>query len=111
MKGYAGKIASIDLSKHKIKVDDLDEGVSRKYLGGKGLGAYLLYTALKPHTDPLDPNNILIFVTGPLTGTTFPAVSRSGVITRSPLTGTFLFLFRWLFRHAAEAGWTGRNRH
>jgi len=90
LKGYAGKIASIDLSKHKVKVDDLDEGVARKYLGGKGLGAYMLYTAFKPHTDPLDPNNILIFVTGPLAGTTFPAVSRSGVITRSPLTGTFL---------------------
>ncbi|MBW2206487.1 MAG: aldehyde ferredoxin oxidoreductase family protein, partial [Deltaproteobacteria bacterium] len=41
-------------------------------------------------TDPLGPGNILIFVTGPLTGTTFPTASRSGVITKSPLTGTFL---------------------
>jgi aldehyde:ferredoxin oxidoreductase len=88
--GYAGKIAWIDLSKEHVEIKDLDEGVARKYLGGKGLGAYLLYTHFKPHTDPLDAGNMLIFVTGPLVGTTFPAVSRSGVITRSPLTGTFL---------------------
>jgi aldehyde:ferredoxin oxidoreductase len=88
--GYAGKIAWIDLSKQSVEIKDLDEGMARKYLGGKGLGAYLLYTHFKPHTDPLHSDNMLIFVTGPLVGTTFPAVSRSGVITRSPLTGTFL---------------------
>lgn len=90
LSGYAGKIGWIDLSKGTVKVQDLEEDIARKYLGGKGLGAYLLYRHLKPNTDPLDPENIMIFVTGPLTGTNFPAVSRSGVITRSPLTGTFL---------------------
>ena len=90
LSGYAGKIGWIDLTEKTTEVQDLDEGVARKYLGGKGLGAYLLYKHLKAHTDPYDPENLLIFVTGPLTGTTFPAVSRSGVITRSPMTGTFL---------------------
>lgn len=88
--GYAGKIGWIDLSKGSIEIQDLEEKIARKYLGGKGLGAYLLYKHLKANTDPFDPENIMIFVTGPLTGTSFPAVSRSGVVTRSPMTGTFL---------------------
>lgn len=88
--GYAGKIAWIDLTEGRVSVEELGEGIARKYLGGKGLGAYLLYRSLSPHTDPYDPHNNLIFITGPLTGTTFPAVSRSAVITKSPMTGTFL---------------------
>jgi aldehyde:ferredoxin oxidoreductase len=90
MEGYTGKIAWIDLTKGSVKVEELEEALARKYLGGKGLGAYLLYQNLSPNTHPYDPNNQLIFITGPLTGTTFPAVSRSAVITRSPMTGTFL---------------------
>jgi len=80
----------IDLTRGTVRVEGLKEDIARKYLGGKGLGAYFLYQYLKPNTDPYDPENILIFVTGPLVGTNFPAVSRSGVITRSPMTGTFL---------------------
>ncbi len=88
--GYAGKIARIDLSAREVQVEALEEALARKYLGGKGLGAYLLYEHLKPLTAPYDPDNILIFITGPLTGTNFPAVSRSAVVTKSPMTGTFL---------------------
>ena len=90
LNGYAGNIARINLTEGAISVQELEEAIAKKYLGGKGLGAYLLYNHLKPHTDPYDPQNILIFITGPLTGTSFPAVSRSAVITRSPMTGTFL---------------------
>jgi len=90
MYGYAGKIACIDLTTGKIDAEDLPEDIARKYLGGKGLGAYLLYTRLKPHTDPYAPENILIFAAGPITGTSFPCSGRGAVITRSPLTGTFL---------------------
>ncbi len=90
LSGYAGSIAWVDLTERNVRVEELGEGIARKYLGGKGLGAYLLYCSLNPHIHPYDPENKLIFVTGPLTGTTFPAVSRSGVITRSPMTGTFL---------------------
>lgn len=90
LKGYAGRVAWIDLTDGTLSVQKLEEALAKKYLGGKGLGAYLLYSHLKPHTDPYDPDNILIFITGPLTGTSFPAVSRSAVVTKSPLTGTFL---------------------
>ena len=82
--GYAGKIGWINLTNNKIEVKELEEGIARKYLGGKGLGAYLLYTYLEGNTDPYTPENIMIFVTGPLTGTSFPAVSRSGVIQNLP---------------------------
>ena len=84
MKGYMGKIARIDLMSGKASIEELKEEVARKYLGGKGLGAHLLYHSLKPHTEPCDPGNILIFAAGPLTGTSFPTASRGAVITRSP---------------------------
>ena len=90
MKGYAGKVAYIDLTESKVRVETLKEEVARKYLGGKGLGAYLLYKLLKPKTDPYDQGNVLIFVSGPLAGTPFPCSGRAGVVTRSPMTGTFL---------------------
>lgn len=90
LSGYTGSIAWVDLTGGSVRVDELGEGIARKYLGGKGLGAYLLYRSLNPHIHPYDPDNKLIFITGPLTGTPFPAVSRSGVITKSPMTGTFL---------------------
>lgn len=88
--GYAGKIAWIDLTEGRCRVEELEEGIAQKYIGGKGLGAYFLLKNMRPNIDPYNPENILIFITGPLTGTTFPAVSRSAVITKSPMTGTFL---------------------
>ncbi len=90
MRGYAGKIAYIDLTEKRVQIEELTEGTARKFLGGKGLGAHLLYRHLKPGTDPYDPDNILIFVSGPITGTSFPCSGRGAVITRSPMTGTFL---------------------
>jgi aldehyde:ferredoxin oxidoreductase len=91
MSGYtAGSIAWVDLTSGEVRTEALQEHVVRKYLGGKGLGAYLLYRHLKPHTDPYASENLLIFDTGPLTGTTFPCSGRGAVITRSPMTGTFL---------------------
>jgi aldehyde:ferredoxin oxidoreductase len=62
----------------------------RKFLGGKGLGALLLFNNLGVSVDPLSSENVLIFLTGPLTGSSFPSASRGVVVTKSPLTGTFL---------------------
>jgi aldehyde:ferredoxin oxidoreductase len=90
MKGYAGKIAHINLTEKKVRTEDLPEDTARKYLGGKGLGAYLLYRLMKPGTDPFDPDNVLIFASGPINGTSIPCSGRGAVITRSPMTGTFL---------------------
>ena len=87
--GYAGKILRIDLSDVKISNEPLNMELARKFIGGKGLFGKILFDELTPRIDPLSPENMLIFATGPLTGTLAPS-NRAVVITKSPLTGTFL---------------------
>ncbi len=85
-----GRLLQIDLSDKKISEIDINEDIVKRFLGAKGLGAYLLYTMLKPQTDPLSSDNILMFLNGPLTGTSFPTSGRTTVVTKSPLTGLYL---------------------
>ncbi len=87
--GYAGKYLRIDLSQRRIEVEKLDEGVARKYWGGRGWGAYLLLKELKGGTDPFSPENKVLFLTGPLQGTLTPYAPKFVVITKSALSGTF----------------------
>lgn len=88
--GYFCKLIEIDLSTEEIKFIDLQEDVLRKYIGGSGLGAKLLYESTDSQTEPLSPENVLIFTTGPLTGTKTFSSDRYEVITKSPLTGIYL---------------------
>ncbi|UCC33250.1 MAG: aldehyde ferredoxin oxidoreductase family protein, partial [Candidatus Bathyarchaeota archaeon] len=88
--GYVGKILRVDLSHKKTSSEDLNTQWARMFIGGKGLGAKYLFEELKPNTDPLSPENVMIIMTGPLTGTTAPCASRYAVLTKSPLTGAFL---------------------
>jgi aldehyde:ferredoxin oxidoreductase len=90
MNGWTGKILWIDLSVESAWVEDLDDLVLNQFLGGRGLGAYLVYTRVPPLSEPLSPENILAFCTGPLTGITVPTGGRSSMSTLSPLTGTIL---------------------
>jgi len=85
---FAGKFLHVDLSKGSIKKQDLDPNFARKYLGGKGFGARLLYNLVPPKLDPFSPRNAVIFCTGPLTGTMAPT-NRYCIVTKSPLTGLF----------------------
>lgn len=87
MYGYMGKILEINLTDREILVLDLDEDMARKYIGGSGLGARLLYDMTDGDTDPLGEENVLIFMTGPFTGTRIPTSGRHAVVTKSPLTG------------------------
>ncbi len=87
--GYLGKILRVDLTKGEFKDTFYDEDTLRKYLGGSGLGARILYDETGPETDPLGPDNLLIFLTGPIEGTKMPNAGRYEVITRSPLTGSY----------------------
>lgn len=80
----------IDLSSNSISFKKIDDCFYRTYLGGKGLGIVLLLNNLSPSTDPLSEGNKLIFLTGPLTASGFPCASRGVMVTKSPLTGTFL---------------------
>ena len=86
MKGICGKLLEIDLSSGKNKIITLKKETFEKYLGGRGLGIRLLYDMLPPKTDPLSPDNLLFFLTGPLTGTFVTGSSKFVVITKSPLT-------------------------
>jgi len=88
--GYMGKNLQVDLAKREIKITDLNEEWARMFIGGKGLGAKLLYESVEPGLDPLAPENPLIFITGPLTATLAPTSGRWAVVTKSPHTGIFL---------------------
>ncbi len=88
MYGWMGKALEVDLTSKTIKEFDIGEDILKDYIGGRGLEARFIYDRLKPHIDPLSPDNLLIFSTGPLTGTTAPTPGRSSMTTKSPLTNT-----------------------
>jgi aldehyde:ferredoxin oxidoreductase len=85
--GYVGKIGFVNLSNGEIREQELDEKIARDFIGGHGLGARILFEMQKGGVDPLGPDNVLGFVTGPLTGTPVPTGSRYMVVCKSPLTG------------------------
>jgi aldehyde:ferredoxin oxidoreductase len=85
--GYAGKIAFIDLTKGDIQTETLDEKLARDFIGGQGLGARILFERQKKGVDPLGPESMLGFTTGPLTGTKTPTGGRYMAVCKSPLTG------------------------
>ena len=88
--GYTGKILDVDLTSATLSETELDRTLAKNYMGGKGFGARILYDQLPPHCDPLSPENILVFATGPLTGTLAPSSGRFEVCTKSPATGLWL---------------------
>jgi aldehyde:ferredoxin oxidoreductase len=88
MYGWSGKTVTIDLSGGRISETETDSGILRSYIGGRGLGVKLYCDAIDPDIDPLSPENILIFATGPLTGTPAPLSGRHAMVSKSPLTGT-----------------------
>lgn len=87
--GYMGKLLFVDLTKGKITEESIPESVYRDFIGGIGLGARILYERMKPGAEPMGPDNMLGFVTGPCTGTLAPPSGRYMVVCKSPLTGTW----------------------
>ena len=85
--GYAGRIGFVNLSTGEVKEEKLDEKLARDFIGGYGLGVRVLLERQKAGVDPLGPENILGFITGPLTGTPVPTGSRYTTVCKSPLTG------------------------
>ncbi len=85
--GYAGKIGFVDLTTDEIKIETLDEGLARDFIGGQGIGARILFERQKKGVDPLGPESYLGFTTGPLTGTKVPTGGRYMAVCKSPLTG------------------------
>ncbi len=88
MNGYTGEMLRINLSSESIKTEELDMDLAEQFLGGRGLGVKILYDELEPKTDPLSPDNKMIFTTGPVTGTSTPTAGRYVLVSKSPISHT-----------------------
>jgi aldehyde:ferredoxin oxidoreductase len=86
-RGYRERILWVDLSSGDLREEKPDERLLHDFIGGYGLGARMLYTRQKGGADALGPENILGFLTGPLTGTPATFAGRYGIVGKSPLTG------------------------
>lgn len=90
MTGWCEKVLDIDLDTRSYKTYPLDMEMARLFIGGRGLGARMLWDLVGPGVDALSPENVLIFTAGPLTATGYQTSNRFSVSTKSPLTGTIL---------------------
>jgi aldehyde:ferredoxin oxidoreductase len=88
--GYTGRILEIDVTTKKTFISATTIKDCKEFIGAKGLGAKILYETLPKNTDPLSPDNLLLFTTGPLTGTRIQTSGRGTIVTKSPLTGLYL---------------------
>lgn len=86
-KGYMGKVLDVDLSTGKTSEYPISDKDREMFLGGRFISTKILWDELKPGTDPLSPENLLIVMTSPLTGTGAPSSSRYDISSKSPLTG------------------------
>ncbi len=87
MGGYRNKILEVDLSNSKMDLTDISDDDKKRFIGGSGVAAKLFLDRFNINADPLSPDNPLIVMNGPLTGTTLPGTSRFAVCGKSPLTG------------------------
>lgn len=96
--GFRNRVARVDLTRGKVSYEPLDQDDVGKYVGGRGLGAKYVFDN-GPTVDPLSPRNLLVFMTGPLSGTDVNLSGRIAVCTKSPLTGTIV--------DSHHGGWSG----
>ena len=89
MKGWTGRLLRVDLTKGKAVHMEYSEELARKFIGGRGLAVKLLWDELRPGTDPLGPDNMLIFAGGPYAGLPTVNSGKMVVAAKSPLTGGY----------------------
>jgi len=89
MHSIAGKVAWIDLSNRVIKVESTEK--YQKYIGGRGVGSYLVFKEVPTNSHPLSPENIITFNTGPLTGTLAPSAGRINISSKNVATNGISF--------------------
>jgi aldehyde:ferredoxin oxidoreductase len=87
--GWTGVFLNVDLSRSKAVAETYDANLALNFIGGRGFATKILWDALKPGTDPLSPENKLIFAAGPLTGFGLPNSGKFVVAAKSPLTGSY----------------------
>jgi aldehyde:ferredoxin oxidoreductase len=88
MNGWIGKLIRVNLSTGKITKEALNMHPAHDFVGGRGLGTKIYCDEVSPKIDPFSPDNKLIFMTGPLTGTMAASPGRYEVVSKAPLTGT-----------------------
>jgi aldehyde:ferredoxin oxidoreductase len=88
MYGWTGRCLRVNLSEGKHSVEDMDPELLAKFVGGRGLGVKVYSDEVDPKIDPLEPENKLIFVSGPLVGTGAVTGASCNVVTKSALSGT-----------------------
>ncbi len=82
-----GKLLRVDLDRRAVWDEPLNPAYAADFIGGSGLAARYLLDLVDSETDPLGPENPLIFMTGPVVGTAMPSAGRYSVAGLSPLTG------------------------
>ena len=87
MNGWVGKLLRVNLAQGSCEVEELSSILARNFLGGRGLASKILFDEVDPKVKPQSPENKLIFMTGPLTGTGAIGGASYVVVTKSPLTG------------------------
>ncbi|MHB8986845.1 MAG: aldehyde ferredoxin oxidoreductase family protein [Eubacteriales bacterium] len=90
MNSYMDCILRVDLTSGKITREKLNRDWAGQYYGGKGLAIKYLYEELAPGIDPLGPENKLILMTGPFTGTPAPCSGKLAIAAKSPANGAAL---------------------
>jgi aldehyde:ferredoxin oxidoreductase len=88
MYGYTGRCLRVNLSEEKHSIEDLPPKLLTQFMGGRGLGVKVYSDEVDPKTDPLGPENKVIFVSGPLVGTGAVTGASCNVVTKSALSGT-----------------------
>ncbi len=84
---FVARMLSVDLSSGEVDRRHLPEAVTRQFLSDRGINAWLLARHVEPDSDPLAPDNVLVFSSGLLTGTALASSSRLQVSAISPLIG------------------------
>jgi len=86
--GWVGTLLRVNLTNSSIQVEELSGTLTNQFLGGRGLASKILYDEVDAQVDPLSPENKIIFMTGPLTGTGVIGGASYVVVTKSPLSGS-----------------------
>ena len=90
--GYFKKLLHVDLSKESTERQDLSDTFIRKYIGGRGFGAKLVWDNMMQHRfsiDPFGPENLIVIAPGPLTGAYLPSSGKTSFVAISPATGLY----------------------
>jgi len=85
--GYNAKVLHVNLTTRELRVEEPEEKLYRKYMGGSALGLYYLLREMSAGADPLGPDNVLVLAVSVITGAPISGQSRLTAVAKSPLSG------------------------